>query len=294
MQVISRKPDLVRIALACTLAVGATTAQAAPLADADYVGQYQHGTVDTMQQLVILEDHTFCYAVMAGSLDLLAGGRWKAAANPAHGIELKQIRPDQPVFQVLSLANPQPGNEVVFDFDGYSFSQAESAVFAVSATETPPANMRPLFPEEKYGWSPDYELPAMQASDARYFFIGYAKSDTHPGSDYLDVTRYELGNATRLRIGFDRAQATPPLEISALLSDGELQLNGESFGSRSELPADLAEDVRKSCITPALSESTASPIAGNAAVSLLPPDKEIRMGLPAEKGTPWFPDAPEK
>ena len=45
-----------------------------------YVGGYRQGSVDSLTRLVLLDDNTFCFSVMAGSLDLLAAGHWKS--NP--------------------------------------------------------------------------------------------------------------------------------------------------------------------------------------------------------------------
>jgi TPR repeat protein len=41
-----------------------------------YVGLYTHEHVDSIEQIEIFPDHTFCFGALAGSLDLAIAGRW--------------------------------------------------------------------------------------------------------------------------------------------------------------------------------------------------------------------------
>ena len=278
---------MIPLAVACLL-----SGTAANAAQPEYAGSYSRGSVDTVEQLVLLEDHTFCYAVMAGSLDLLAGGRWEDSTNPAAGIELREVKADRPVFPVIFKQASTDKHKVIFDFHGYSLSDAGLATFAVSDTDSPPAAMRPLFPEGKTSWSSSYPLPPIESGKARYFFIGHATQDEgNPQQPHvLSVTVYKLDSGGQVRIGFDRAQATPPLNLRAELHEGALLLQGEVFGNRDALTAGLAEAVRRDCITPVL--STAKPATDNLepGVRRLLPLRRVDLPIIAVQGEPWFPE----
>jgi hypothetical protein len=73
-------------------------AQALTPAEKPYVGGYTQGSVDSRAQLMLLDDNTFCFSFMGGSLDMLAGGRWKAEGN---GVRLQEVRQNGAVFPVL-------------------------------------------------------------------------------------------------------------------------------------------------------------------------------------------------
>lgn len=278
---------MIPLTVACLLA-----ATAAKAAQPEYAGSYTRGSVDTMEQLVLLEDHTFCYAVMAGSLDMLAGGRWQDAADPAGGIELREVKPERSVFPAIVNEAYAEDGKVSFDFHGYSFSDAALAAFAVSDNDRPPAVMPPLFPEEKSGWSSSYALPAIETSKARYFFIAHAiqdeDNDRQPHA--LSVTAYALEGSGQVRIGFDRVQAMPPLNLRAALHEGELLVQGDSFGHRDALTPDLADAVRRDCITPAL--STQPPAMQNLEPGVRPllPLRSFTLPISAVQGEPWFPE----
>ena len=84
---------------------GPVQAQTLPTrTEADFGGNFINRSVDGLEQLVILKNHTFCYLGMAGVLDQRAAGRWKpttgvlTAANGQElafaGIDLLESRPD--------------------------------------------------------------------------------------------------------------------------------------------------------------------------------------------------------
>ena len=76
---------------AVTLALASSGAMAQAPAPADLAGAYRHSTVDTVSELYLLEDQTFCLAFMGGSLDLLAGGRWQMAPD-GQSLSLQEVR----------------------------------------------------------------------------------------------------------------------------------------------------------------------------------------------------------
>lgn len=65
-----------------------------------YVGGYRQGSVDVLSRLVLLDDHTYCFGVTGGSLDLLTAGYWKSNPDKASGISLSEVRASSSLFPV--------------------------------------------------------------------------------------------------------------------------------------------------------------------------------------------------
>lgn len=131
--VLSACQDLARqhflaIALGCVASLCAAQTSADPLATS-YAGSYRRGSVDSSEQLVLLPDNTYCFAVMAGSLDLLSGGRWQAAPDNQPGIVLQEVKPTRPIFSAFVMNKPEQGAQVIFSFHGRSMACANAPVF---------------------------------------------------------------------------------------------------------------------------------------------------------------------
>jgi hypothetical protein len=260
---------------------------------ARYAGSYRRGSVDSVEQLVLLPDNTYCYAVMAGSLDLFSGGRWQVApGNNGALITLQEVKPAKPLFPAFAINTPDKGTQVVFNFHGRSMSNADAPVFAVSANDTPPKTMQRLFSPDHNGWASNYPLPAIDAANAQYFYIGHLQREARGQKPRLQVTQYKLDNANTVRIGFDRIQAMPLIAFSAQLvkNDDEdvLQLDGRKFGRKRELSPKLAEDARANCITPALHPETVPVRPQRDGSSVLVPVKDFYLSPDAVQTKPWF------
>ena len=273
-------------------------ARAATPAEQPYVGSYTQGSVDTRSQLMLLDDNTFCFSFMGGSLDMLAGGRWKTEGN---GVRLQEVRQNGSVFPAFGQAVLGLKETVEFDFHGHSLSRAASVAFATSGDETLPTTLRPLFKADHNGWSSSYKLPPLPAAQVRYFYIGDAEVDANGQPRQLRVVQYRRGDANTLRVGYNRAFGSPPLNLSATLQDDVLHVDGRRFGARKELPEKALERIRAACIRPALaeakrpSEEEAAEIAAGRATSVkrppLVPVKTFYLPLTAIQGAPYFSDA---
>lgn len=276
-------------------------AQALTAAEKPFVGGYTQGSVDSRAQLMLLDDNTFCFSFMGGSLDMLAGGRWKAEGN---GVRLEEVRLNGAVFPVLPVPGRPVGSQkegVEFDFHGHSLSRAVSVAFATGSDEAVPTSLRRLFKDGHNGWSSSYKLPPLPAAQVRYFYIGDAEVDANGEPKRMRVVQYRRGDANTLRVGYNRAFGSPPLSQLATLKDDEvLYVDGSRFGPRKELPEKALERIRSACIRPALaeakrpSEEEAADIAAGRATSVkqppLVPVKTFYLPLTAIQDAPYFPD----
>ena len=225
-----------------------------------YLGGYTSGSVDTVSQIMLLDDNTFCFRFMGGALDMLVAGHWKALPGKNAGVRLQEVRKAQTLFPAFAKAGS--GYELVFDFHGYTLGEALAPVFATSPTAAWPRILRPLFDDKRQSWAESYPLPAMPSAAARYFYIGQMEMDARGQPQQLRVTQYQLPAALQggtVRIGFDTQQARPPLNLVAQLKGERLQVDGQSFGRRDVLAPELVAEIRAACVAPVLTPGKARP-----------------------------------
>jgi len=280
-------------------------AQAVTPAEKPYVGGYTQGTVDTRSQLMLLDDNTFCFTFMGGSLDMLAGGRWKAEGN---GVRLQEVRQNGAIFPAFGKVVAEQKQSVAFDFHGYSLSNATSAVFATGSGDALPTTLRPLFKQDQNTWSDSYKLSPLPAAEVRYFYIGDVEVDANRQPKRLRVVQYRRGDANTLAVGYNQAVGSPPLDLSATLKSDVLHVDGSRFGKRDVLPNEILEGIRAHCIRPALvpgakrpaeegsqeeAEDKAAAALGKVVVRNAPlaPVKTFYLPLTAMQGEPYFPGA---
>jgi hypothetical protein len=282
------KPATKNLLLLIAALLPIAQARAVTPAETPYVGGYTSGSVDTRTQLMLLDDNTFCFTFMGGSLDLLAGGRWKALPGKDGGVRLQEVRQQSPAFPAFTKKMAEQGKRVVFDFHGYSLSNANGPVFAVSADETAPNLFRPLFANGNHSWSESYLLPAMDADAVRYFFIGESGADTQGRLiGKVKVVQYRLTDANTVRIGYDQQQASPPMDMQALLKGEVLHVDGERFGKRDTLPAQVIPEIREACIAPALG-TDAEALRKSGRDKALVPVRTFEIDRAAVSGEPFF------
>ncbi|MBI3562870.1 MAG: hypothetical protein HY080_14255 [Gammaproteobacteria bacterium] len=239
--------------LILTVIIYVPKAQPEPTPGSEFAGVYTQRDVDSQSQIFILDDNTFCFTFMGGALDLIKAGRWKTTTTEGT-INLQEVRLNEPIHPALASNMDRLGAPMVgINFDGYSLSNAYSPVFAVTSTDTPPTTFRPLFPKQNSSWAETYALPLMTAEKAKYFFIGDVEVDAYGRPQQkLRVTQYKLDNYDAVRIGFNKTQAEPPMNLHARLIKNMLQLDGAAFGSKKPLSPDLIAEVREHCINPVL------------------------------------------
>ncbi len=257
-----------------------------------YIGGYTKNDFETMSRLVLLDDRTFMFSFMGGSLDLVAVGYWEPNASPEPGIQLKEVRLTSQVFPAYIEKTYADKKIVKFIFDGYSMSNASRPVFAVSKTEIAPSHFRPLFDEDQYNWREEYELPVFEADDVKYFYLGYTPVDEYQTALKLKVFQYKLDQASQLKIGFNAMAVNPLMNMTALLEGDTLIVDGKTFGTKDILPPEVFDEIRYTFINPILKpaqDNDESIIHGNKLTQgqELIAEKEIELQLSAITGEPY-------
>ena len=243
-----------------------SAAAATPAQDA-FVGSYVGSTVDSVQQLAILPDNTFCYALMAGTLDMMIAGRWQAsAANPAV-IELRQAKAAGGLLPVWG--TPGAGDSLRIRFNGRALSSAPSVLFATSDSPAPPKQLRLLFGQSHSAWESEYVLPPVARGQAHYFFIGVVREDERTGQMLTTLERYDTRTLAQLDVSYDEVQDMPRYDISATLRDSHLLIgalgdvpDSAEFGERRPLAAEEIATIQTRCITPAFAAEKGEAVAG--------------------------------
>ncbi|MBB6558103.1 hypothetical protein HNP48_000767 [Acidovorax soli] len=273
--------------IATALVVGALVcapAQALTEAEKAFVGEYRGGSVDTVAQLALLDDNTFCFAFMGGSLDLLAAGRWKAEGQ---GIRLQQVRPEKTAFVVLPGRKEAQGGMVELDFHGHTLSNARAPAVAWSADDKPPATLRPLFGKDQNSWSEIYKLPPVPLAQARYLYLGDV-TEPAPGKPVeVQVVQYRLEAAGSVLVAFDEVQAMPLLTPHAVFKGDVLYLEGDRMGKRRPLAAEAVDEARTACIQPALAPKDGAAAQERSGKTLVPA-KAFKAKPSAIQGKPYF------
>lgn len=293
--------------VAITMTTPADAASPLNPAERAFVGEYVQSGSETMAQMAVLDDRTFCFAFMGGSVDLLLAGHWKLAPD-GKSIRLDEVK--LPLQPFPALASPTEGAaNTVFEIDGYSMSNAVKPVFAYSATSAEPAEFRRLFADMRNSWAERYPLPPVPAANARYFYIGSSENNpdapwgsaARNGPKRYKVVQYELRGAAKVLVGFNAEQELIDLSQPVRLVGEMLHLGPQPFAKRRPISAERAEEAREGCIRLMFDQAAGKPrkrgegeehhgadpeLKGRAE---LVPIKTFYVDPARVKGAPWFP-----
>lgn len=221
---------------------------------ANIVGMYTNKDMESQSQIVLLEDNTFCFTFVGGSLDMIKAGHWKFIDTDT--VQLQETKRSQPIHPAIANNIDRLGPVLVgINFDGYTLSDAYSAIFATSSSDEMPATFRPLFPAHTDSWALTYALPLMPADKVRYFYIGDVEMGPRGPTQKLRVTQYRLDGYDTVRIGFNQQQAEKALDMKAHVTGQTVTIGGTKFGYKTELTPELVSQVREVCINPALQQN---------------------------------------
>lgn len=281
--------------LACLFAIIVFSSHAQAMQESDFVGMYTQGGMESQSQMFLLDDNTFCYTLIAGSLDMIKAGRWRLTQGEAT-INLQEVQPDTQIYPAIGKNMDRLGPPMVsINIDGYTLSNARSPVFAVSSTDTQPATFRPLFSAGKNGWSGTYLFPLIAPEKAQYFFIGDIEVSKYGKPLKLRVTQYKIENYDTIRIGYNEMQSNPAMNVNVQLVNNVLQMGGERFGSQKPLNQKTIIDVREQCINPIMfpdkvvaSEEKEADAQAYGKAEILKPIKSFKLDMAAIVGEPFF------
>lgn len=234
--------------------LGAYMPDADSSSTANIVGMYTNKDMESQSQIVLLEDNTFCFAFVGGSLDMIKAGHWKFIDTDT--VQLQETKKSQPIHPAFAKNIDRLGPVLVgINFDGYTLSDTYSAFFATSSSDETPATFRPLFPAHTNIWEMTYALPLMPADKVRYFYIGDVEIGPRGPTQKLRVTQYRLDGYDTVRIGFNQQQAEKALDMKAHVTGQTVTIDGTKFGYKTELTPELVSQVREACINPALQQN---------------------------------------
>lgn len=263
------------------VASAACTAQAA----SPFIGNYRGGSVDSVLQLALLKNHTFCFTLMAGNLNLRAGGTWKVVAGSnGKTIEVQEQRKNAVVFPVWQNHSGEQKNAAAHKFItlyATSLSHAEGVVFGFSKKD-----LRPLFAPSQSRFQQAYELPI--PATAGSLFVGLPNKS---GKQY-NMEQYRIDNITtqEIRLGFDRNAARKLIHFKASLEDDKLlmqnPLGSDTMQKRSKpLSAKALAQIQAHCVAPALKKLPAKK-------GYLSPKRRFTVPASSIQKTSWFGNQP--
>lgn len=258
--------------------LGVSAAAAAQTPKAEFVGVYQKGSVDTSASLAVLPDQTFCFAMIAGAMDIYAPGKWERLGQEGAVTRLKFTRvstlPSRfvlvtraPVATVAGEEQKEP--ELLINTASFSMLQRD-AVFGSSDRPETPDNLAPMFAPGQRVFSPAENLPLTH----RYLFLGYPA----PEGGWR-ISRFDIGrprHSVRLILSEEAARAGTVWE--AYFHNGELILNDNNVGRPRPFERGEADAVRKGCL---------SSVPDDPSVTLFRPQAEYRVDK-LSGNPPWF------
>lgn len=246
-----------------------------------FIGNYHGGSVDSMSQLVLLKNRTFCFGLMAGSLNLRAGGTWKVVPG-SNGkiIEVQEQRKNALFFPVWLKHSGKQKNttaQKIITLHATALSYANGVVFGFSKKD-----LRPLFTPAQSHFQQTYELPI--PATARSLFVGLPSKN---GKQY-QIVQYSIDNITaeEMAMVFDRNAARELIRFKASLQDGELviqdKFGGSTMQKRSKpLSAKKLEGIKNRCVAPALKKQ---PVAKG----YLSPKRRFTVPASSIQKNSWF------
>jgi len=213
-----------------------------------FVGKYKKSAHESLSELYILDDNTFCYVFMGGSLDLMRSGTWEKSNKYKNAIILKDKNANTPIHLARGQKFNRLDNQISITVNGYTLDGINSPVFAFSNDNTPPSEFRTLLPKNNNVGRASYSFPLLSPADAKYIYLGSIESSDKNSIKRLQITQYKIGSNDVLQLGFDNQQSQLPQTMYAQFIDGKLKLNGESTGKKSKLKPRMIDEVKEYCI----------------------------------------------
>lgn len=208
-------------------------AAAAAQAAEPFVGRYKNGGADWGMQLWLLDNQKFCYAVSAGSMDILTGGSWQITAQNGDIITIELTEQKLPISDVVIMANPKVDESTLTDAQKQTGSQ-RILFLTPPALENALGDMNPLIgfsetekPSGKFKWAysaqggtPMYARIGIPEK-ARYVFVGSTQNNK--------LYRFNIGNSQNAKLNPNPQAGRPNIDTSLTYNVKTQLLNGDSL-----------------------------------------------------------------
>ena len=283
-----------------TLAIVGLMALALPAraqSGAEFVGHYGGGGVDSVSELLVLPNQTFCFALMAGNLDLMVGGRWQVVAGEsgnkgnkgASAIRLTEVRPSRAPFlmqaQQREDADKVPAGQRVVMFGGRGFSRADGVFIGFSLDD-----LRPVFAPQHRRFQSRYSIVIPKGATRLYVGLPSAKEGETPTT--AKALEYAIGDTrfNTIGLGYDHDAARPLYDFVGTLDGKKLRLQSDQGGSAltrrdGAISANMRQSAEEKCINPALGKGGAR---AEQDLGLTPALRTVDVPWPLAKRPSWI------
>lgn len=260
-------------------------------AECPYVGSYKQGSMESLFELLLFDDHRFCFGGMVGSADMLLTGHWGLDEKVERGIVLREQKTGETFWvEARDEGILDQSSKVVFSLSMGINELDSSPVFAMGATDTPPSTMRPVFGTSNSSYQYYYDLPPVSRKNARFAFVGDLVRRTPEAPVRLRVLVFEVPPTALLRIGCNPKPELRLFDRHYELADGKLMIGRRVFGAHTPLTPSLVESARKACKLDEPPEPPGNRTRRGATETwtVLSPIRILDLDPSVIQGKPWF------
>lgn len=272
---------------ACLTALCVFSAALHANTSADFVGKYSSSQRETLAELYLLDDQSFCFAFMGGAVDARIAGSWKIIDQEESIIELQQTQVETNPHLARAQFSQRVDNKVSIVIEGYSLRDIENPVFAFSKDDQVPQQFRALLPLNNNVGRAKYALPLISFTDAKYFYLGNKNSSDDGGeTSELVISQFPIDSYDTFQLGFDQQQDLIPEVFVAQLNDKGLQFENEYFSAKGDLDEATIVGVRQQCID--AKPQTTKPPTADSPWTMLEPDTIFYISDSTTINDPYF------
>lgn len=226
-------------------------------AASEFPGRYVRQFPDAWNELVVLEDNSFCINIQTGSDNVLMAGNWQQNGDR---LALQEVRKPSRAFVSSARADVKNPNGRRVDFLGLSLlaERGKAFIFGTSTDGQVPADMRPILAADHNGFDEHYALPLGNNPDESIFFgrrIGPVDPATELADYEITEFRFNTPEKNLLRVSFNKEVNRPLFKAELFFRDGHLIIDRRTpldLGTRQPLTEEGVAGVKSHCTDPIL------------------------------------------
>lgn len=202
-------------------------------ANEPFTGLYQSSSVDSMKQLMLLDNQKFCFALSAGNMDMMTGGTWKKGKQTNDFVEINLNEQKMSLSDIVLVANPKVDDSTLSEVQQKTHSQrvlflTPPALFEALGEFTPPlvafSKTEKMTTKLKWAYASDDATPMYAhigiPNDARYIFIASPPKNK--------LYRFHIGNSRNVKLNPNPQAGRPSLDLTLIFDIKNNQL--DDFG----------------------------------------------------------------